>query len=491
LAPFEQSQFARHGTWTLRPIAPAHLLRLLGAWRGGGSAYVELAAALRALIVDGRLPPRTRLPSERALAEILSVSRNTATGALDVLRSQGYLVSQRGAGSWVSYPTRAPRRPDEPLPLGPEVIDLTLASLPAPPRLAALALDAATELATELACHGYEPFGLTPARAAVARHLTGHGLTTAPDQVLITQGSLHGFDLALRALARPGDRVLVESPSYPAALDAIAAHHCEPVGVPVGQGGWDLELMLSALQTGPRLAYLIPDFHNPTGTSASHMARSRVVREARRAGVIIVSDESLAELRLDRSPRPRSLGVFDRGGTVLVLGSLSKAVWGGLRSGWVRGAPALVRGLALGRGSQDVGSPVLDQFLTIKVLEQLDAILPERLELLAARRDALIAAIEQERPRWRANTPPGGLSVWIELPPETSSSTLAVRALERGVRVAPGPRFSATGGFEQRLRLPFTHPPELLAEATRRLAAAEDTLDSRPAVPRPPVRWVA
>jgi DNA-binding transcriptional MocR family regulator len=474
----------------LRRLATPHLVRLLGDWRGGGSAYPALAAALRGLIVEGRLPPHTRLPSERELARALGVSRNTATAAFDVLREQGYLASQRGTGSWITSPPAADDRPDEADPPAADVIDLTLANLPAPPDLGALAAIAAERLAGELGGHGYEPFGLSAARAAIARHLSDRGLSTDPAQVLVTQGALHAFDLALRAFARPGDRVLVETPTYPGALDAIRAHGCVPVAVPIGRDGWDLALLRAALRDArPRLGYLIPDFHNPTGVRVGPERRAAAARAARAAGVPIVADESLAELWLEPGERPPSLAAGDPGTGVLAVGSLSKTVWGGLRTGWIRADREYVRRLALARGSQDVGSPVLDQLLAVQVLERLDALLPGRRALLRERRDTLLAALP---PSWRAERPGGGMSVWAELPAGTAASALAARAAGHGVRVAAGPRFSAGGGeFEQRLRLPFTQPPERLAEAARRLAAAADAVGARPDEPEPAARWVA
>jgi DNA-binding transcriptional MocR family regulator len=474
-------------------LATPHLLRLLGEWRSGGVAYPELATALRALIVEGRLPPHTRLPSERELAVALGLSRNTVTAALDVLRRQRYLASRPGRGSWITSPPAPEARPDEAIAPAGDVIDMTLANLPAPPDLGELAAAAADTLARELGGHGYEPLGLPAARTAVAAYLTERGLDTDPAQVLITQGALHAWDLALRAFARPGDRILVETPTYPGALDAIRAHRCVPVGVPVDPDGWDLTLMRAALRDAPpRLGYLIPDFQNPTGFRASAVQRAQVVRLARAAGVVLVSDESLAELWLDPGERPPSLAAGDRPGTaVLAAGSLSKPVWGGLRTGWLRAGPELVRRLALARSSQDVSSPILDQLVATEALARLDALLPGRRSLLRERRRVLRDALAAECPHWRVRQPAGGMSFWVQLPEGTPASALAARALEHGVRVAGGPLFGVDGGFERRLRLPFTQPPERLAEAVRRLAAAERTLGSRAAAGESATRWVA
>jgi len=482
----------------LRRLATPHLVRLLGEWRAGSVAYPALAAALRGLIVEGRLPPYTRLPSERELALALGVSRNTVTAALDVLREQRYLASRRGRGSWITSPPVPEGRPDEAeVPAG-DIIDLTLANLPAPPELAELALHAAHALAPQLGSHGYEPFGLASTRVAIAGYLSGRGLATEPAQVLVTQGALHAWDLALRTFARPGDRVLLETPTYPGALDAVRAHGCVPIGVPVSADGWDMPLLRGALRDArPVLGYLIPDFQNPTGFWASAQERAAVVRAARAAGMLLVSDESLAELVLepheagDPGSAPPSMAAGDPGTGVLALGSLSKPVWGGLRTGWLRGEPQLVRRLALARAGQDVGSPILDQLMAVEVLRQLDALLPARREWLRERRDVLLSAVARECPQWRVGRPSGGMALWVELSQGTTASALAGRGVAHGVRVAPGPRFGVDGGFEQRLRLPFTQPPDRLAEAMRRLAAAEHALGSRPPAPPPDVRWVA
>jgi DNA-binding transcriptional MocR family regulator len=482
----------------LRRLATPHLLRLLGDWHAGGAAYPALAAALRALIVEGRLPPFTRLPSERELAPALGVSRNTVTAALDVLRQQRYLASRRGRGSWITSPPLPEHRPDEVEPPAGDVIDLTLANLPAPPDLADVALQAAHALAPELGGNGYEPFGLPAARTAIAQYLSGRGLPTDPAQVLVTQGALHAWDLTLRTFARPGDRVLLETPTYPGALDAVRAHGCVPIGVPVSADGWDLPQLRAALRDArPVLGYLIPDFQNPTGYWASARERAAVARAARAAGMLLVSDESLAELILapDNPAHavtpPPSLAAGDPGTGVLAVGSLSKPVWGGLRAGWLRGDPQLVRRLALARGGQDVGSPILDQLMAVEVLRRFDTLLPARREWLRERRDALLGALADLCPAWRVGRPAGGMTVWVELPEGTSASALAARAVDHGVRVAPGPRFGVDGGFDQRVRLPFTQPPERLAEAVRRLAAAERALGTRAPARTPAVRWVA
>src|SRR5262249_11929693 len=135
-------------------------------------------------------------------------------------------------------------------------------------------------------------------------------LPTDPAQVLVTQGALHAWDLTLRTFARPGDRVLLETPTYPGALDAVRAHGCIPIGVPVGEDGWDLALLRAALRDArPVLGYVIRDYQTPPGFRATAEQRAAVARAARAAGTLLVSDESLAELVLHPAdPRDRPLG---------------------------------------------------------------------------------------------------------------------------------------------------------------------------------------
>src|SRR5919199_221584 len=180
-------------------ISGPYLARLLGSWRASGPAYVALARALRLLVLDGRLPLRTRLPGERELAEALGVSRTTASAAYAELRNEGFLASRRGSGSWTRLPADRPAAP-APAPPGEELIDLSTASGAAPEALHA-ALAAAT--------------------AELPRHLPA-----------------------------------------PAALDALRATGVRPVPVPLTPDGWDLELHEATLrQAAPRFAYVVADHH--------------------------------------------------------------------------------------------------------------------------------------------------------------------------------------------------------------------------------------
>ena len=488
MAPLSQGQFSGGGPTPLRPMPPARLERLLGDWRGRDHAYLELATALRGLAYDGRLPPGTRLPSERSLAQLLGLSRNTVTATLDLLRADGLLASRRGAGSWTTFPRGIGARPDGTEPSAAE-LDMTAAVLPAPARLGTLAALAASDLQRHLGDIGYDPYGLPELRDAIAHHLSARGVATRPDEVLVTQGALHGLDLVLRTLVRPGDGVLVESPTYPAALDAIAARGARALPIAIDDDGWDLPFLEATLATlAPRIAYLAPDHQNPTGVSVDESQRRALLTAARRSGTLVVVDEIAADLAFDDGPRSPRVAALDRDGTTITLGSLSKLCWAGLRVGWVRADPALIDRLARTRSASDVGSPVLDGLVAVRVLAELDTLVEDRRRLLVERRDALLDALGEHLPEWRlATTPRGGLCIWLELPAPISTR-LAAAARTLGMLLAPGPRFDASGGLDHRLRLPLTSP-DVTLEAVRRLAEAVRLSTPRGRARRTP-EWV-
>ncbi|RZQ64467.1 PLP-dependent aminotransferase family protein [Amycolatopsis suaedae] len=445
---------------------------LLGNWRRHGNrrGAADLAAAIELQVQDGQLPLGTRLPAERELAEALGASRTMVAAALDRLRESGMVASRRGAGSWVA--ARASGLPPAPA-ADTGLIDLTRAS---PPAISGLvpAFDAARQrLPEQLSKTGYTGLGLLDLRERVAQRYTDRGLPTTPDQVMITNGALHAFVLALRLLAGPGDRVLVEQPSYPSAFEAIRAAHAVPVPVALGERGWDLAGIEAALrQAGPRLAFLIPDFQNPTGLRLDAEGRERIGTALARARTPVVVDETLVDVDLTGDPgaAPPPLA-----GTapdwVITIGSAAKSFWGGLRLGWLRASEDLLGRLQAARFAVDLGSPVLEQLALSELLADAEPSLAKRREEVTALRDALVGALRWYCPDWEFRVPDGGFSLWCRLP-EPMSTRLAVAAAGHGVQVVPGARFGAHGGLERWVRLPYSLPAEQLYEAVRRLSAA-------------------
>jgi DNA-binding transcriptional MocR family regulator len=455
------------------------LAELLSPWLTGGPAYVGVATGIRRLVLDGRLSVDTRLPSERQLALALGVSRTTVTAAYDVLRSDGYLRSAAGAGSRVGLPLSAPERPDAD-PGEPAVVrDLTVAAASAPAQLLDAIAAATADLRPLLGGYGLHPYGLPVLREAIAGHLTGRGLPTAPEQVLVTSGALAAWDMLLRTVTSPGQRALVEQPTYPAALDAVAANHLRPVALPVSVDGWELPAGRADV------ALVTPDGQNPTGLLADD-AQRRALLSALDVPVV-AADETFADLVLDTG-LPTPMAVLDR--RVVTLGSMSKAFWSGVRVGWVRGDPSLLARLAQVRGTIDLSSPVLEQLVAARLLAVADEVLADRVAALRASRDALLAALARQLPDWQVVRPRAGGVLWARLP-GSSSTRLAAHALDLGLRVTPGPRFTVDGTADRWLRLPLSVPPEQVEDVVGLLRAADDRTRAGADSRRIPSRWTA
>ncbi|MFD9740277.1 PLP-dependent aminotransferase family protein [Umezawaea sp. NPDC059074] len=455
-------------------VSGQRLARLLGDWRrrGARQGAADLAARVRMLVLDGQLPAGTRLPAEREIADALPVSRTMVTAALDQLREEGVVASRRGAGSWITLPTGVLGRPLDLPSASRAVIDLARAAPPAVPSLAA-AMDAVRlRMPEHLAGHGYHEHGVPELRRLLAERYTARGLPTSPDQIVITSGAQHALALALRLFTGPGDRVLVEQPSYPNALDAIRSMSAIPVPVPLAPDGWDLAGIAAALrQAAPRVAYLVLDFQNPTGLRLDAQGRTRLGELLRRARTPAIIDETLVDLDLDGDPAdaPPPMAAF-ADELVVTLGSASKSHWGGMRIGWIRARPDVVHRLVSTRTSIDLGTAVFEQLLMAELLVDPEPALRERRAELAAQREVLIDSLAEHCPRWTFRRPAGGLGLWCELDAPVSTQ-IAVVAQSHGIRLAPGGRFAAQGGLERWLRLPYSLPADVLREAARRLGS--------------------
>ncbi|WP_328764230.1 MULTISPECIES: MocR-like transcription factor YczR [unclassified Streptomyces] len=481
------------GSRQLTALLPSEVLARPG--------YRSLADAVRTLILDGRIALRVRLPAERELAEALGASRATVTGAYDLLRESGYVRSRRGSGTWTELPEGHG-------PVGAHLlvgsggyqadgdpgIDLAIAAMGAPEDSLAEALAwAAPRLPALARSPGYHPFGLPDLRGAIAERFTRRGLATRPEQILVTAGAQQAFSLVVSLLCGPGDRVVTENPTYANALDALRHARLRTGSIAVSATGWDMEIAESTLrQTVPRLAYAVPDFHNPTGLLMPPEQRLRLLSATRRTGTWLVVDETIADIALD-VPAPAPLAsLASRGGAdhVVTIGSLSKTHWGGLRVGWVRATAKMVTELAAVKVAADMTGSVLDQLVAMPLLAGLERTLPARLAQLREQRRALVRALERHTPEWSWQLPPGGLSLWVDLG-EPVSSALAERAAAGGVHIGRGARFGVDPGtFEHRLRIPYTLPAHRLDEAVRHLASAfHDGVPLTPAVERP--HWVA
>lgn len=269
-----------------------------------------------------------------------------------------------------------------------------------------------------------------------------------------------------------------------------------PVAMAEGLTGWDLERWRQVLrEAAPRLAYVVADFHNPTGALADEDQRRRLVELARSAGTVVVVDETMSELVLDEGTAlPRPVCGFDpAGSTVITVGSASKAFWAGMRIGWVRAAPDVIRSLIAARAYADLGTPVLEQLAVNWLLSTggWEQAVAQRCVQARENRDALVAAVRRELPDWEFEVPHGGLTLWVRTG-GLSGSRLAEAGERAGVRVPSGPRFGVDGAFEGYVRLPFTVGGAVAQEAASRLAAAAHLVRTgAPGTTEPPRTFVA
>ncbi len=467
---------------------------LLGDWRSAAPGYQSLADRVRLLVLDGRIPIGTRLPAERDLAGRLELSRTTVTAAYRQLREGGFLDSVRGSGSVARLPG-----PTLALPLagGEGMLDFTKAALPAASSLPAAARAAAEELPHFLPDSGYDPVGLPHLRQAIADRYTERGLPTTADQVLVTVGAQQAIALIARTFLARGDRALVEMPTYPHATEALklAGARLLPITVTppedgphalgVDDDGWDVAAAEQAIRrASPALAYLIPDFHNPTGASMSPSTRERLLAAAAAHGMIVVGDETTAELDIDRVgehlPLPASAQRKAGDAPVLLIGSASKSLWGGLRIGWIRAEPPLIQRLIAAKPSTDLGTPMIEQLVVARMLPQSREIVEERRLQLRAGRETVRRLAAEIFPDWRIPSLHGGLAAWVGIGAPVSSA-LALAARNHGLLIAAGPRFGLDGAFERFLRVPITYTEEETERAFVALRRAWAVASSEPA----------
>jgi DNA-binding transcriptional MocR family regulator len=467
-------------------VATSDIEIVLGSWSfGRGPLHVKLAAALRRAIDQRTLPAGARLPSERELSRQLVVSRSTVVAAYDALRAEGLVDSRRGSGTRVAkLPAVHPLGVDTPL--NPvyrrlledspdDVFSLACAITPAHPAVGAAIAAVAEDAPRTLLPHaGYLPLGLPELRAQIAELHTQRGLPTLPEQVIVTTGAQQAVNLCAVLLVRPGDRVVVESPSFTGTLDAFRAAATSFVPVAVDEGGVDVRGVRDAVRTDtPALVYLMPTFHNPTGARLETSRRVELAELAVASGVPIVEDNALEHMTLVDEHTPALAACGPPDAPVFSIGSFSKLAWGGLRVGWARGPAALIARLGEFKARADLGTPMFDQAVAARLLTDFEQLRADRRAHLLAALDLTADVLRSRVPDWHWRTPDGGPSLWIRLPHGTAAAYAQV-ALRHGVEVIPGDVMSPAGGHGECFRLPFTMPLEDLEVMLHRLADAWD-----------------
>jgi DNA-binding transcriptional MocR family regulator len=428
-------------------------------------------ASLKARIDSRALAPGARLPSVRAFAASLSVSKSTVVEAYERLVAEGEVTARRGAGFFVA----GPRRP----------LVLTQTSEPREPiaewlrsHRAALAADAdlvqpgsgwlpeswmpeaglqraLRDLARDRAfrkTHYDSAAGYAPLRRQLAVRLGERGVVVSPEQIVLTDSTTQAIDLAMRFLIQPGDVVAVDDPSYFRLSPLLKAHRVEVVAAPLTPEGPDVEA-LGALfaERSPRLYLTVAAFHNPTGVSLSPAIAHRILKLVERHQVVVIEDEIFADFE-PGPPGPR-LAAFDGLERVIQVGSFSKTVSAALRCGYMALRPDWVDPvvdlkLATSLSSGHFAAAFLHRMLTEAGYRR----------HLGALRVRLADAMGRCVTRLKAAglkpwiEPHGGNLLWARLPDGLDALAIARLALAEGVVLAPGPVFTAAPDAHSYLR---------------------------------------
>ncbi len=450
------------------------LIARLGRWSAGhGPLYMLLATRIRQLIDDGALPPDSPLPPDRTLATALAVGRTTVVAAYDLLTQDGKIIRRQGSGTRVAPAVlyADPARPvDSANPLFLhllEPLDNILQLTCAAPKVVPPEVQDAYRKALETSFTGdlgYRPVGHPLLRQAIADRYTRQGVPTEPDQILVTTGGQQALALLARLLVGPGDRVVVEAPTYPGALEVF--RECAAVFRPVPVG--DIETLIRVMREDrPTVVYLIPSHQNPTGAVMPALARRRVAEVAAALGIKVIEDGVMAELGFEAQP-PLPIAAH---GSVLTVGSLSKVIWGGLRVGWIRGPAPLIMQLGRLKAVHDLGSNIPGQLAAAELVSILDTLRTRRVASLKENHDVLCDGLRTLLPDWRFTPALGGQTLWVELPRGDATSFAQV-ALRHDVALLPGTSLDVSGGSKTCLRIPFLEPADVIAEAVQRLAVA-------------------
>ncbi|MGZ0149776.1 MocR-like pyridoxine biosynthesis transcription factor PdxR [Kribbella sp. WER1] len=402
----------------------------------GVPLHLQLAEQFRAAVLDGRLQAGHRLPSTRDLARELSVSRSVTQAAYDQLHAEGWIEGRTGAGTFVTdvvplqpaVRRRVAHRHDaeaELLTLRPGIPYIAPTPDPGWRR-------AWRGVSTQSPPRGYDDAaGLPALRAALADHVARvRGIACGPENVLVTNGTVHGLRLLLTVTRQPGDRIAIEDPGYLNAVAAARDHRLEIVDVPVDEDG----LQVAALTDDAAAVYVTPSHQYPLGGRLPVARRNELVRWARRTGSLLIEDDYDSEFRYDVAPLP-ALAQLDLE-RVVHLGTLSKTLSPALRLGWLVASEAMVDRLAAFRANSGDWPAWPMQAALLAMLRDgyLDRAVRRSRRLYAERRTHTCEVLA---PYGQVIGQDAGLHITLLLPGSTDDRRIAAAAREAGVVVAP------------------------------------------------------
>lgn len=447
--------------------------------------YQRIAEDLATAIANGEHVPGERVPSVRELARRLGVSISTVTQAYGLLVDRGVLEARPQSGYYVglraraSAPEPSKSRPAvQPMPVSTSALTLEVLAGAGDPGLINLgnAVAAPDLLPTasinrclmsvirempELSAVYDAPFGRPELRAQVVRLAHGAGVRATPEEVLITGGCQEGVTLCLRALARPGDTIAVESPTFFGTLQAIESLGMHALEIPTHpRTGICLDALEQALAQWPiRACVVMPTNANPVGSCMELAERQKLVELLARHEIPLIEDDACGDLGFAPGPRPPACKAWDRDGGVLLCSSFSKTLGPGYRLGWIAAGRFAERVRHLKQMSSFAPAP-LQQVAIARFLARgsYDRHIARARAGYAQRSARVAAAVAQHFPAGtRVAQPAGGTVLWVELPDGLDTLTLYRRAHEARISFAPGALFTAQKRYRNALRL-YTAP---------------------------------
>jgi 2-aminoadipate transaminase len=357
----------------------------------------------------------------------------------------------------------------------PEIISFA-GGLPAPDVFPVQAFEAAaTRVLRDFSAQALQ-YGTTegyqPLREMLAHFSSRSGVEVTPENILVTTGSQQALDLLGKVFINPGDRILVEAPTYLGALQAWNAYGAEYVSVPVDEDGMVTAALEEALRTGPKFIYVLPNFQNPTGVTLSMGRRQQLIELADRYGVPIVEDDPYGQLRYEGESLPSIVTLDSRyrnqcnncyQGNVIYLSTFSKTLAPGLRLAWVVAPPQVISKLVQAKQGADLHTSTFIQMLAYEVARGgfLDQHIQLIREVYGKRRLLMLDAMQAEFPAQVTWTRPrGGLFLWGMMPDGMDAKEVLKAAVDRKVAFVPGEAFFPYGEGQNTMRLNFSNASE-------------------------------
>lgn len=322
--------------------------------------------------------------------------------------------------------------------------------------------------------------GYPPLREMIARHMARYGIVVGIDNILITGGSQQALDLIGKILINPGDRLLVESPTYLGAIQAFTMYGADYATVPTDDDGMVTDRLVEALRCGPKFIYALPNFQNPSGVTMPLERRRVLIEASDRYGIPIIEDDPYGQLRYE-GEHIKPLVVLDADrlecgsngkytGNVIYLSTFSKTLAPGLRMAWVAAPKEVIDKLVQAKQGTDLQCSTFDQMVTFEVGRGgfIDRHVHRIREVYGRRRDVMLRALEKAFPdraagvRW--TRPQGGLFLWMTVPEWLDTAELLKEAVREKVAFVPGAAFYPCGGGHNTMRLNFSHSNEAQIE---------------------------